>query len=1102
VIKKNNSNLKNKRKQFIFQFTILLIFLIYPFSISAQIVYVGSGSYSTVLPSGALGPQYASGANAIPKISDNFDQPIQTNDFWSSIIYPFQGSSYSNITYAHPLAYKAVNNGLEMGYTSDYIFAADDYLYPYSSHLTVSISGLSSSETVTDRYDDWTVTALWEGTSVSMEATFGHGLPYTFFRVTDGTADAIITPNETPTVWYNQDEVLGITIAGKHYGIFAPNGSTWLGNGPFQSSLNGEDYFSVAILPDNNTQTLELFRNHAYAFVTNSYIDWEYDDDTAVLSSTYTYETELLNNSNPAFVNETLTALYRHQWLNTTNSLTDYTYESPRGVMKLLEGNTFTTDLTFSGILPSLPNRGDYDIAELTGYVQEVANESLPSGPTYENGKAMARFCNLVHIADQLGLITERDHFLDEMKNRLEDWFTVGGGQEYSFIENWNVLTGYPSGYGADTQINDHHFHSGYAIITAATVALYDPDWATLENWGGMVNMLIKDSNNWDRTENQFPFLRSHDIYAGHSWAAGHADFAEGNNQESSSESMNFASAVFLWGEATDQQEIRDLGIFLHTTETSAIEQYWFDVENIVFPADYSHVALGMVWGGKGVHGTWFGADPEFIHGINMLPITSGSLYLGRNPDYVISNYNEVVEERGGQPIIWQDIHWQYLALSDPELALSYYNANSSYTPFDGESRAHTHHWIYNLLEMGHLDLSITADIPTYSVFKDDNYDLTYVAYNAGTEDKVVTFSDGYSMTVGPKQMNSFSTANPNAPVVQLSSNINSGVAPLSVEFTGGNSYDPNGSSLTYLWDFDDNSTSQANNVTHVFNEEGIYNVTLTVTNELNLSSTGDITITVLESGIPYLGTPFSIPGLIEAEYFDLGGEGIGYHDSDSQNLGGVFRTSEGVDIEVTTDTGAGYNVGWVEDGEWLNYSVEVENTGIYSLTPRISSEVGGGSVNIELNGVDLTGNITIPSTGGWQVWEDLVIPDIFMEAGTQIMRVNFHGGQFNLNSINVVTITEINNSHIIPKNFELGQNYPNPFNPNTKIDLTLPQNEFVSVTIYNSLGQEIFTVVNQFLEKGKHSFTWNADEFDSGVYYYQMKANNFTSLKKMIVLK
>ena len=76
-----------------------------------------------------------------------------------------------------------------------------------------------------------------------------------------------------------------------------------------------------------------------------------------------------------------------------------------------------------------------------------------------------------------------------------------------------------------------------------------------------LVDELIRDANNYDRTDVRYPFLRSFDAYAGHSWESGHGDFGDGNNEESSSESMNFSAAVMLWGAATHRTEVRYLGI-------------------------------------------------------------------------------------------------------------------------------------------------------------------------------------------------------------------------------------------------------------------------------------------------------------------------------------------------------------------------------------------------------------------------------------------------------------------------------------------------------------------------------------------------------------
>ena len=742
-MRKNSSNL------LLISSIIIGVFYLTSLSLSAQIT-VGKGSYSTALPPGAEGPAVQ------PKISENFDQVIQTNDFWSSLIFPYRNNPHSNNIFAHPLNLKAGESGLTIGYTTDAEISGFAYDFPFSEHLLIGVNGLTASKTLTESYGDWTATALWENETASMKATFGHGLPFVFLEVTGG--NALITSLGTTNIWHNQNEVLGITVAGKNYGIFAPNGSIWTGAGPFESTLNGNDFFSVAVLPDTTSQTLEFFRKHAYAFVTNSLVSWNFNEVTSTMETDFSYET-VLKDSAEDNLDETVTALYRHQWLHTSDPLTSYTYESPRGIMKVFQGNSFSTEIEFNGILPSLPDLGDYNRIQLLNFVQQVASETIPSGNTYNNGKAMGRFSKLVHIADQIGAITERDHFLTELKLRLEEWLTAGGEQEYSYNSSWNVLTGYPSGFGADKEINDHHFHASYAISSAATIAQYDPEWAEQENWGGMINLLVRDANNWDREDSQFPFLRNFDSYAGHAWAAGHADFPFGNNQESSSESMNFASATFLWGTMTNQPEIRDLGIFLYTNESTAIDQYWFDVDDETFPEEFTKKAVGIVWGNRGFHGTWFGSAPEFIHGINFLPVHAGSFYLAKNPEYIIENYSAMVDELGRQPATWKDVFWTYLSLSDPDTALSYYNADPAYEPFDGNTRAHTLHWLYNMKKMGRFNTEVYADVPSFAVFVNESSDTTYIAYNAELSDQLITFSDGFSMNIDGRSLGYFNTA-------------------------------------------------------------------------------------------------------------------------------------------------------------------------------------------------------------------------------------------------------------------------------------------------------------------------------------------------------
>ena len=155
----------------------------------------------------------------------------------------------------------------------------------------------------------------------------------------------------------------------------------------------------------------------------------------------------------------------------------------------------------------------------------------------------------------------------------------------------------------------------------------------------------------------------------------------------------------------------------------------------------------------------------------------------------------------------------------------------------------------------------------------------------------------------------------------------------------------------------------------------------------------------------PYLGPPSAIPGKIEAENFDMGGEGTAYHDADGGNSGGQYRPSEGVDIQSCTDTNGVYNVGWTNAGEWLEYTVNVSTAGTYNIATRVASSSAGGTCYIAFNGVNKTGNITVPVTGGWQNWTT-VNATANLSAGTQVMRFYISASGFNLNYFNITVIS------------------------------------------------------------------------------------------------
>jgi aryl-phospho-beta-D-glucosidase BglC (GH1 family) len=186
----------------------------------------------------------------------------------------------------------------------------------------------------------------------------------------------------------------------------------------------------------------------------------------------------------------------------------------------------------------------------------------------------------------------------------------------------------------------------------------------------------------------------------------------------------------------------------------------------------------------------------------------------------------------------------------------------------------------------------------------------------------------------------------------------------------------------------------------------GTYTITAKATdNTGTVTSSSPVTIIVNVPQGPYtVGSPMVIPGMVEAEKYDVGGQGVAYNDADAVNSGGQFRT-DGVDIEACSDAGGGYDIGYIAAGEWLEYTVNVTTTGTYNFLARVASTASGKTFHIEMNGTNVTGTMSVPNTGGFQTWQTVTASNIKLTAGNnQLMRIYFDTDGFNLNYVNVTS--------------------------------------------------------------------------------------------------
>ncbi|MHA2504217.1 MAG: hypothetical protein ACXAE3_15270, partial [Candidatus Kariarchaeaceae archaeon] len=352
-----------------------------------NIVNVGKGSYTETLP-------VRNGPPTDVYITSNFEGPLPSNDWLSSVLV----GQYSHPIYTHPVSYKAIETGLEVGYP----FNAGGGSFLHRADLVVGSSDFNPVDARLDAASDWFADIKMANGDDYLMASIGHGSPFAYFELNNG--DATFSFSGPITVYSNQGSYIGLTTSfGNHFGLFAPTGSSWTGatTGSNVVTLTlGSSYFSVASLPDNDEATLDYYAELAFAFIVDTQVQWEYNGNGAVINS-YDVTTEAREGDNL----DTILTLYPHQWRDQDITYLTYSYDSVRGELKTIEGRSFQTTYSYSGILPMLPDQSNFDHELLSDLVSESAPMTYDPfrTDTYWRGKEMGRLAQLLPVAEQIG---------------------------------------------------------------------------------------------------------------------------------------------------------------------------------------------------------------------------------------------------------------------------------------------------------------------------------------------------------------------------------------------------------------------------------------------------------------------------------------------------------------------------------------------------------------------------------------------------------------------------------------------------------------------------------------------------------------------------
>ena len=692
----------------------------------------------------------------------------QTSQWYSTLVF----NPKPEAIFVQPITVKTTAAGLEFALPSKEAVTSSrqdvEIRYPHRDPLVIAPLAFEPGTAKLAKADDWSIDISMARGADDMRVTVAHGSPYASIQLTRGDV-RVRLPAAGERLHAGFDpRVLALKVGAKPYALFGPTGvrweqvsaTEWTGRMPA-----GAGYLSAAGLPDDKADTLSLFTRHAYAFIQQTRVEWAYDAAASTVESTFKAATKVMEGPD----NGPLLGLYPHHWFNNASVAGKLgpAFDTVRGKLRLLAAPQFKTTYTYHGFVPYWPGiKESARMAELKDVMEKdlrnARREMLREGQSaYWQGKGLQRTLKLADVFEQQGDLSGRDQLLAMLKKRAEEW--LGGSNDRRYVhydKSLGAVAIYPDEFFAVAELNDHHFWYGYWIRAAAEIALRDPAWIAKDQWGGMIEMLIADIATAERGKAEFPFLRNFDAYEGHTWASGVGLGEFGNNNESSSESINAWAGLILWGEVTGNKALRDLGVFLLSTEIEGINHYWFDIHGLVFAPEYKNVEVSQVFGGQYIHNTWWTDEPRQIKGINMLPVTTASTYLGASPKFVQRNMDalkpemDIYEKFGKKPNnpppkdIWQDVFAQYAALADPAAGLARWDRWGSVEL--GESRTHALHWLLSLQEMGPPDFSVTADTSLYSVFKRADGRRTYLAFNATKAPLAVKFSDGKTLSVAP----------------------------------------------------------------------------------------------------------------------------------------------------------------------------------------------------------------------------------------------------------------------------------------------------------------------------------------------------------------
>ncbi|KAI5211022.1 endo-1,3-beta-glucanase [Aureobasidium subglaciale] len=347
------------------------------------------------------------------------------------------------------------------------------------------------------------------------------------------------------------------------------------------------------------------------------------------------------------------------------------------------------------GFAPWSPSRGSVNkVSAAAARLINKAGESELSqdmkkqsnlNSMYYSGKALAKFAAIAYAVHDIGNnATLAVSGLQKLKLAFDTFVRNKQVLPLVYESSWGgaVSSGtYQTGdSGLDfgnTYYNDHHFHYGYFVYAAAVIGYLDPSWLTQGTNKAWVNMLVRDYSNSVTNDAYFPFSRSFDWYHGHSWAKGLFESGDGKDEESSSEDTLSTYAIKMWGRTIGDKALEARGnLMLAVQARSMLNYFLYTSDNTVQPANFiANKVSGVLFDNKIDYTTYFGSNPEFIHGIHMIPAGFPFSAYIRTQKFVTEEWNAFFSNgRANVDGGWRGILYGNLATIQPAASYAFFS--------------------------------------------------------------------------------------------------------------------------------------------------------------------------------------------------------------------------------------------------------------------------------------------------------------------------------------------------------------------------------------------------------------------------------------------